>query len=102
MSGSMAGMSDKVATPLLSRSRLGYGLEMIGALGDNQRFGIYRNEQQHYLGPVFTYDLSPRWSVRVEPAFGLSRVSDPFMLRTGVAYTFGGGTSKSTGQGPRM
>jgi hypothetical protein len=86
---------------MLSRSRLGYGLEMIGALGDNQRFGVHRNEQQHYLGPVFKYDLSPRWSLRVEPAFGLSRVSDPFMLRTGVAYTFGGGASNAR-QGPRM
>jgi len=27
--------------------------------------------------------------VRLEPAFGLSDVSDPFMLRTGLAYMFG-------------
>ncbi len=89
MSGSMAGMADMAAPPALSLSRFGYGLEMIGALGDNQRFGFYWNAQQHYLGPVFTYALSPRWSVRLEPAFGLSDVSDPFMLRMGVAYMFG-------------
>ena len=77
------------APPALSMSRFGYGFEMIGALGDNQRLGFYWSSQQHYLGPVFTYDLSPRWSVRLEPAFGLSTVSDPFMLRMGVAYTFG-------------
>jgi len=88
MSGSMAGMADIPAPPALSMSRFGYGLEMIGALGDNQRFGFYRSAQQHYLGPVFTYALSPRWSVRLEPAFGLSGVSDRFMLRTGVAYVF--------------
>lgn len=96
MSGPMAGMAGMAAPPALSMSRLGWGIEMIGALGDNDRFGIYRNEQQHYIGPVFTYDLSPRWSVRVEPAFGLSRVSDPFMLRTGVAYTFGGSSKAAS------
>jgi hypothetical protein len=91
LSGSMtgmAGMAAMPAPPVLSGSRLGYGVEMIGALGDNERFGFYRNAQQHYLGAVLTYDLSPRWSVRVEPAFGLSNVSDRFMLRTGVAYIF--------------
>jgi len=89
MSGSMAGMTDMAAPPALSRSRFGYGLEMIGALGNEERFGFYWRSQQHYLGPVLTYALSPRWSVRVEPAFGLSAVSDPFMLRLGVACMFG-------------
>ncbi len=88
MSGSMGAMADMAEPPALSTSRLGYGLEMIGALGNNQRFGFYWNAQQHYLGPVFTYALSPLWSVRLEPAFGLSDVSDPFMLRTGVTYMF--------------
>jgi hypothetical protein len=85
----MAGMAGMPATPAISMCRVGYGVEMIGALGDENQFGFHRNSQQHYIGPVFTYDLSPRWSVRVEPAFGLSKVSDPFMLRTGVAYIFG-------------
>lgn len=106
MSGSMAGMTGMNGTaspPALSMSRLGYGIEMIGALGDGERFGFYRNDEQHYIGPVFMYDLSPRWSVRLEPAFGLSKVSDPFMLRVGVAYVFGGQGSKATGKvHPRM
>ena len=76
-------------------SRLGYGLEMIGALGDNQRFGLYWNAQQHYLGPVFTYTISPRYSVRVEPAVGLSNVSDPFVLRMGMAYMLAPSSSKA-------
>jgi hypothetical protein len=99
MSGSKAGMADMALVPVLSTSRLGYGLEMIGALGDGERFGFYRNAQQHYIGPVFMYDLSPRWSVRLEPAFGLSKVSDHFMLRTGVAYTFGPRGPKATEDG---
>jgi hypothetical protein len=92
---SMSGMAGTASPPPLSMSRLGYGVEMIGALGDGERFGFYRNAQQHYIGPVFMYDISPRWSVRLEPAFGLSKVSDPFMLRAGVAYTFGGRGSKA-------
>jgi hypothetical protein len=82
----MAGMA---ARPALSVSRLGCGLEMIGALGNSRRFGFYWVEQQHYLGPVFTYDISSRWSARLEAAAGLTRASDPILLRTGVSYMFG-------------
>jgi hypothetical protein len=96
MSGSMAGMAGMSAPPALSMSRLGYGLEMTGALGDNQRFGFDWNAQQHYLGPVLTYAISFRWSVRLEPAFGLSNVSDPFVLRTGVTYSFGPSSPEAT------
>jgi len=31
--------------------------------------------------------LSPSWTARVEPAFGLSGVSDRFVLRMGVMYS---------------
>ena len=95
ISGSMAGMGNMSAPPKLSMSRLGYGLEMIGALGDNERFGFYWNAQQHYLGPVLTYNTSSRSSVRLEPVFGLTDVSDPFVLRMGMAYMFGPSSSKA-------
>ena len=84
----MAGMDGMTEPPFLSMSRLGCGLEMIGSLGDDQRFGFDWNAQQHYIGAIFTYTISSSWSVRLEPAFGLSEVSDHFMLRTGVAYMF--------------
>ena len=96
MSGSMAGMGDMTKPPAFSMNYLGYGLEMIGALGDNRRFGFDWNAQQQYLGIVLTYDISHRCSVRLEPVFGLSDVSDPFMLRTGLAYMFDLSTSKTT------
>jgi hypothetical protein len=95
MSGSMEGMADMTAPPALSISRLGYGLEMIGALGNDKRFGFDWNDQQHYLGTVLQYAISSSWSVRLEPAFGLSAVSDPFMLRTGLAYMFRTSASSS-------
>ncbi len=88
MSGSMEGMATMDAPPALFLSRLGYGLEMIGALGNNHRFGFHWNDQQHYLGAVLQYTISSNWTVRLEPSFGLSHVSDPFMLRTGLAYMF--------------
>ncbi len=78
-----------VTPPRLSLDRLGYGVEMMGALGNTSKFGFgYWSNEQQYLGPVFGYALSPRWSVRVEPTFGLSNVSDPFVLRTGIAFSF--------------
>jgi len=86
----MPGMAKTLPPPALSLRRLGYGVEMIGALGDTDQFGFYWHRQQQYLGPVLTYDVTPHWSVRLEPAFGLSDVSDPFILRMGVAYMLDG------------
>ncbi|MBA3707599.1 MAG: hypothetical protein H0W83_02120 [Planctomycetes bacterium] len=62
-------------------------MEMIGALGNSKQFGFYWQREQQYLGPVFTYVLSQNWSARVEPAFGLSDVSDPIVLRMRLAYS---------------
>lgn len=89
-SSGMSGMAGMARAPMSPMDRLGYGVEMLGALGDGHRFGVYPNEEQHYIGPVITYDVSPRWSLRAEPAFGLTKMSDPFVLRLGVAYMFGG------------
>ena len=83
----MAGVPKKKVPPVLSLQRLGYGVEMIGALGNTHHFGFDWQRQQHYVGPVFSYSVSKRWTVHVEPAFGLSDVSDPFMLRMGVGYS---------------
>jgi hypothetical protein len=74
--------------PTISADRLGYGLEMIGALGNNHQFGFDWHRQQQYLGPVITYALSPRWTVHLGPAFGLPDVSDPFVLRMGLGFSF--------------
>jgi hypothetical protein len=71
-------MSKKKAPPVFSLQRLGYGLEMIGALGNTHQFGFYRQREQQYVGPVFSYNLSKHWTAHVEPTIGLSDVSDPF------------------------
>ena len=83
----MAHVEKTSSPPLLSFQRLGLGVEMIGALGNTHQFGFDWDRQQHYVGPVFSYALSRNWSFRVEPTVGLSRVSDPFVLRMGASYS---------------
>jgi len=85
--GGMGGMPTQDAPPVFSFQRLGYGLEMMGALGNTHQFGFDWQRQQHYVGPVFSYSVSKHWTVHLEPAFGLSDVSDLFMLRMGVGYS---------------
>ena len=81
----MAGMADNSAPPVFSLRRLGYGLEMIGALGDTDQFFFDFPRQQHCVGPAFSYAVSPHWCVDVKPAFRLSGASDPFCASDGVA-----------------
>jgi hypothetical protein len=86
----MAGMADmakKKAPRVFSSQRLGYGVEMIGALGNTDQFGFRWQRQQHYMGSVFSYSISKHWTVQIEPSFGLSDVSDPFVLRMGLGYS---------------
>jgi len=80
----------RVAPSFLSPRRLGYGLEMMGGLGDTQQFGFFWHREQQYLGPVFSYTLAPAWRFRIEPTFGLSDASDRFVLRMGLDYELNG------------
>ena len=89
MGASAVDMAKKKAPPVFSLQRLGYGIEMIGALGNTDQFGFRWQHQQHYVGSVFSYSISKHWTVQVEPAFGLSDVSDPFVLRMWVGYSIG-------------
>ena len=75
------------APPVFSFQRLGYGIEMMGALGNTDQFGFDWQRQQQYVGPVFSYSVSKHWTAHVEPAVGLSEVSDPLVLRMGVGYS---------------
>lgn len=84
---SSASMGKDKTPRAFSSQRLGYGVEMIGALGNTEQFGFDWQRQQQYVGPVFSYSASRHWVVHVEPLFGLSDVSDPFVLRMGVGYS---------------
>lgn len=61
MGGSMKGMDTMTAPSALSISRMGYGLEIIGALGNDRQFGFDWNDQQHYLGAILQYAISSHW-----------------------------------------
>jgi hypothetical protein len=87
MDGMAMGMATKKAPPVFSFQRLGYGIEMIGALGSSDQFGFDWQRQQQYVGPVFSYSVSKHWTAHVEAAVGLSEVSDPVVLRMGVGYS---------------
>jgi hypothetical protein len=84
---SMAGMPKMDAPPMCSLQRIGYGIEMMGALGNTHQFGFDWQRQQQYVGPVLSYTVSDHWTAHVESAFGLTDVSDPLVLRMGVGYS---------------
>ncbi len=87
MGGMDMGTAIMKAPPAFSLQRLGYGIEMMGALGNTDQFGFYWQRQQQYFGPVFSYTVSKNWTAHVEPAVGLSGVSDPLVLRMGLGYS---------------
>jgi hypothetical protein len=87
MGGMAMGKAKKKAPPEISFQRLGYGIEMMGALGNTDQFGFDWQRQQQYVGPVFSYSVSKHWTAHVEPAIGLSEVSDPLVLRMGIGYS---------------
>jgi hypothetical protein len=87
MGAPSASMTKTKAPPMFSFQRLGYGIEMMGALGSSDQFGFDWQRQQQYLGPVFSYSILKHWTAHVEPAVGLSGVSDPLVLRMGVGYS---------------
>jgi hypothetical protein len=82
-----AAMPKTKVPPMFSLQRLGYGIEMIGALGNTDQFGFDWQRQQEYVGPVFSYSISKNWTAHVEPASGLSDVSDPLVFRMGIGYS---------------
>lgn len=86
MRADSAGMGRMAGPRGFSFRRLGYGLEMMGGLGNSRHPGFYWRDEQQYLGPIFSYQLTRRWSLHLEPAFGLSRVSDRLVLRLGIQY----------------
>jgi hypothetical protein len=81
------GMGKEKAPPVFSLQRLGYGIEMMGALGNTDQFGFDWQRQQQYVGPVFSYSVSKHWTAHIELAVGLSEVSDRLVLRMGIGYS---------------
>jgi hypothetical protein len=60
------------------------GLELYGGLGSTEQFGFH--DTAHYLAPVIRWRLTDDSSVSLSPAVGLTKRSNPLLLR--VAYTY--------------
>ena len=75
----------------LCRENFVAGVEAYGGLGDSKNFGVA--DTRHFLAPVIAWRFSDRATVKASVGFGLTDVSDAFLVRVGWAYEFpiGGG-----------
>jgi len=77
------------------------GIEFFGDIGQIRRPDAAR-EQEHYVFPVLYGQLARGLKFVAGPGFGLTRASDPVILRLGVEYEFtlagggGGGPARPT------
>ncbi|MGE5205832.1 MAG: hypothetical protein ACM3PW_09465 [Chlamydiota bacterium] len=64
------------------------GLEFYGGVGSTQSFGL--QQTAHYAAPVLAWALSDQSTLRFSPAVGLTRYSNPVLLRVGYSYEIRG------------
>lgn len=80
---SLGGMASANACRVC-RENFSVGAELFGGLGSSE--GFARAEQRHYVAPVIGWRLGERISLKGSVAFGLTRTSDRYLMRVGVAY----------------
>jgi hypothetical protein len=66
------------------RENFAAGAELYGGLGSTGGFGLHNTT--HYLGPVISWQISDNASLHFSPAAGLTRESNPVLLRFGYSY----------------
>jgi hypothetical protein len=76
----------------LCRENFVAGLEFYGGLGSTQSFGL--QQTAHYAAPVLAWALSDQSTLRFSPAVGLTRYSNPVLLRVGYSYEIRGFRNK--------
>ena len=64
------------------------GVEMYGGLGGTLDLSLH--DTAHYLAPVIRWQISDNSSIHFSPAIGLTRVSNPVVLRFGYSYEIQG------------
>jgi hypothetical protein len=70
------------------RENFAAGMEFYGGLGSTDGFGLHNTA--HYAAPVIAWQISDNTSVRFSPAIGLTRESNPVLLRFGYSYEIRG------------
>lgn len=76
----------------LCRENFVAGLEFYGGVGSTQSFGL--QQTAHYAAPVLAWALSDQSTLRFSPAVGLTRYSNPVLLRVGYSYEIRGFRNK--------
>ncbi|MBI3013352.1 MAG: hypothetical protein HYY63_06980 [Elusimicrobia bacterium] len=66
---------------------VGLGFELFGGLGDSKKFDLSPSRQEHYLGPILVYHVSPRVMTHFQFGIGLSKTSDN-LVRFNIGYEF--------------
>jgi len=74
------------------RENMVAGLEFYGGLGSSQSFGL--QQTAHYAAPVLAWALTDHSTVSFSPAIGLTRYSNPVLLRVGYSYEIRGFRNK--------
>jgi hypothetical protein len=68
------------------------GMEFYGGVGSTLAFGL--QQTAHYAAPVLAWQLSDESSLNFSPAVGLTRYSNPLLLRVGYSYEIRGFRNK--------
>jgi hypothetical protein len=76
----------------LCRENFALGLELYGGLGSTHQFGFH--DTAHYLGPGFSWQITPSSSIKFQPSIGLTQPSAPVLLRFGYSYEIQGFRNK--------
>jgi len=74
------------------RENLVAGLEFYGGIGSTLSFGL--QQTAHYAAPVIAWEVSDKSSLSFSPAAGLTRYSNPLLLRVGYSYEIRGFRNK--------
>jgi hypothetical protein len=60
------------------------GVEAYGGLGSTVAFG--KDQQRHYVAPVFGWHVTDRSTIKASVALGLTETSDHYLVRVGWSY----------------
>ncbi|MDP9162422.1 MAG: hypothetical protein M3O09_19625 [Acidobacteriota bacterium] len=74
------------------RENFSAGAEFYGGLGSTLDFGL--KDTAHYAAPVIAWLVSDNVTLRFSPGIGLTRESNPVLLRFGYSYEVKGLTTK--------
>jgi len=76
----------------LCRENFVAGVEFYGGVGSTKSLGL--QQTAHYAAPVLAWAISDKSTLSLSPAMGLTRYSNPVLLRVGYSYEIRGFRNK--------